>query len=109
MSLTARARDSGQQPSAGGPFDGCRPLSPDVMTYNAEGSLNLYLSPRNQKLSNWLPAQPGPLGAMLQLYAPSAATLSRCGSREERPQRSASRSAHRDPRLTDSGGTSWTW
>lgn len=50
----------------------------DPLTYNADGSLDLYLSATNpgpDRESNWLPAQPGPLGIMMRLYAPDAKVL----------------------------------
>lgn len=50
----------------------------DPLTYNSDGSLDLYLSARNpgaDRQSNWLPAQAGPLGAMLRLYAPTTEVL----------------------------------
>lgn len=51
----------------------------DPLTYNEDGSLDLYLSPRNpgaDREANWLPSQPGPIGAMLRLYAPAAQVIS---------------------------------
>ncbi|HTT92954.1 MAG TPA: DUF1254 domain-containing protein [Acidimicrobiales bacterium] len=51
----------------------------DDLTYNADGSLDLYLgrnSPGPDKVPNWLPAPPGPLGVTMRLYAPRPAALS---------------------------------
>lgn len=50
----------------------------DPLAFNPDGSLDLYFSPRSpgpDREANWLPSQPGPLGAMLRLYAPSAEAL----------------------------------
>lgn len=50
----------------------------DPLVYNADGSLDLYLSQRNpgpELEANWLPSQPGPIGAMLRLYAPEAQVI----------------------------------
>jgi hypothetical protein len=50
----------------------------DALTYNADGSLELYLqhdSPGAERESNWLPAPRGPLGVFMRLYAPKAAAL----------------------------------
>jgi hypothetical protein len=52
----------------------------DSLTYNDDGSLDLLLSPRNPgpgRESNWLPSKPGPIGAMLRLYAPDAEVIDR--------------------------------
>jgi hypothetical protein len=50
----------------------------DDLTYNADGSLDLYLqhqSPGGQHESNWLPAPRGPLGVTMRLYAPAPEAL----------------------------------
>ncbi len=50
----------------------------DPLTYNADGSLDLYLSPKKPgpgRETNWLPMAPGPSGAMLRLYAPAPEVL----------------------------------
>jgi hypothetical protein len=54
-------------------------LHPEL-TYNADGSLDIYLQPTNpggSKTSNWLPtpATPSPFNLALRLYEPSAAAL----------------------------------
>ncbi|MFZ2012250.1 MAG: DUF1254 domain-containing protein [Nocardioides sp.] len=50
----------------------------DELTFNADGSLDVYLQHANPgpgKVSNWLPAPEGPLGITMRLYAPKAAAL----------------------------------
>lgn len=45
----------------------------DALTFNPDGSLDLYLQHENpgpDKVSNWLPAPRGPLGVTMRLYAP---------------------------------------
>jgi hypothetical protein len=50
----------------------------DALTYNRDGSLDLYLQhedPGADKQSNWLPAPRGPLGVTMRLYAPQPVVL----------------------------------
>jgi hypothetical protein len=50
----------------------------DALTYNHDGSLDLYLQhedPGADKQSNWLPAPRGPLGVTMRLYAPQPVVL----------------------------------
>lgn len=51
----------------------------DALTYNEDGSLDIYIQHRNpgpELESNWLPAPEGPLGITMRLYAPELAALS---------------------------------
>ncbi len=50
----------------------------DPLAYNDDGSLHLYIgreSPDADRVSNWLPAPPGPLGVTLRLYGPRTEVL----------------------------------
>jgi hypothetical protein len=49
-----------------------------ALTYNSDGSLDIYIqhaSPGPARESNWLPAPPGPLGITMRIYAPRAEAL----------------------------------
>ncbi len=50
----------------------------DPLSYNADGSLDIYLrreNPGAERESNWLPAPDGPIGVTMRLYAPDPAAL----------------------------------
>lgn len=51
----------------------------DPLVYNADGSLDIWISHANpgpEHVANWLPAPLGPLGITMRLYAPRPAALS---------------------------------
>ncbi len=50
----------------------------DGLTFEADGSLDLFLqhvNPGTERVSNWLPAPRGPLGVTMRLYAPKTEVL----------------------------------
>jgi hypothetical protein len=50
----------------------------DALTFNADGSQDIYIqsgSPGAARESNWLPCPTGPLGMTMRLYAPKAEAL----------------------------------
>ena len=50
----------------------------DALSYNADGSLDLYIQhsrPADDRVPNWLPAPTGPLGITMRLYAPEPQVL----------------------------------
>ncbi len=50
----------------------------DPLTYNADGSLDIYVQRENpgpDRVANWLPSVPGPSGITMRLYAPEPAIL----------------------------------
>lgn len=50
----------------------------DALTYNSDGSLDIYIQhapPGPARESNWLPAPLGPLGITMRIYAPRAGAL----------------------------------
>jgi hypothetical protein len=52
--------------------------SGDNLSYNADGSLDIYLqndSPGPDKEPNWLPAPEGPMSILMRLYAPKIEVL----------------------------------
>ncbi len=52
----------------------------DPLSYNADGSLDLFVqhaNPGPDRESNWLPAPTGPVGITMRLYAPAPAVLDR--------------------------------
>lgn len=50
----------------------------DPLTYNADGSLDLYLQPSNpgaERVTNWLPMLTGSVGITMRLYVPRPSAL----------------------------------
>jgi hypothetical protein len=50
----------------------------DPLTYNADGSLDIYVqhaNPGPDRVANWLPAPTGPVGITMRLYAPEPEAL----------------------------------